>query len=50
MLNTINEDNKLIGIKINKNKNVDDLNVKFIKYLPDDIMKLLDEAIKEIAA
>ena len=44
------EDNKLIGIKINKNKNVDDLNVKFIKYLPDDIMKLLDEAIKEIAA
>ena len=44
------EDNKLIGIKINKNKNVDDLNVKFIKYLPDNIMKLLDEAIKEIAA
>ena len=39
-----------VGIKINKNKNVDDLNVKFIKYLPDDIMKLLDEAIKEIAA
>ena len=29
---------------------VDDLNGKFIKYLPDDIMKLLDEAIKEIAA
>ena len=44
------EDNKLIGIKINENKNIDDLNTKFIKYLPENIMKLLDEAIKEIAA
>lgn len=44
------EDNKLSGIKINKNKNVEDLKSKFIKYLPDAIMKLLDEAIREIAA
>lgn len=44
------EDNKLSGIKINENKNADDLIVKFIKYLPDSIMKLLDEAIREIAA
>lgn len=43
------EDNKLCGIKINENKNVDDLK-KFIKFLPDAIMRLLDEAIKEIAA
>lgn len=44
------EDNKLSGIKINENKSADDLKVKFIKYLPDNIMKLLDEAIREIAA
>lgn len=44
------EDNKLRGIKINENKSADDLNMKFIKYLPDVIMKLLDEAIREIAA
>lgn len=43
------EDNKLCGIKINENKNIDDLR-KFIKFLPDVIMRLLDEAIKEIAA
>lgn len=43
-------DNKLSGIKINDNKNADDLKLKFIKYLPDTIMKLLDEAIREIAA
>lgn len=43
-------DNKLSGIKINENKNVDDLDVKFMKYLPDDIMKLLDEAIKAMTA
>ena len=45
-----NEDNKLIGIKINDAKSVDDLNAKFIKYLPDAIMGLLDEAIKQVAA
>lgn len=44
------EDNKLSGIKINESKNAEDLVVKFIKYLPDSIMKLLDEAIREIAA
>lgn len=44
------EDNKLSGIKINEDKNADDLNVKFIKYLPDAIIKLLDDAIKKIAA
>ena len=44
------EDNKLSGIKINESKNVDDLIVKFIKYLADPIVKLLDEAIREIAA
>lgn len=44
------EDNKLSGIKIRENKNADDLRMKFIKYLPDAIMKLLDEAINEIAA
>lgn len=44
------EDNRLSGIRINENKSADDLNIKFIKYLPDDIMKLLDEAVKEIAA
>lgn len=43
-------DNKFSGIKINENKNVDDLSVKFMKYLPNDIVKLLDEAIKELAA
>lgn len=43
-------DNKLIGIKINENKNVNDLNHKFIKFLPENIMKLLDEAIREMAA
>ena len=43
-------DNKLKGIKINENKNIEDLSVKFMKYLPDEIMKLLDEAIKEMAA
>lgn len=45
-----NEDNKLTGIRINKSKSIDDLVVKFIKYLPDSIMKLLDDAIKQIAA
>lgn len=44
------DDNKLSGIRINENKNADDLKIKFIKYLPDTIMKLLDEAIREIAA
>lgn len=44
------EDNKLCGIKINESKNTNDLIVKFIKYLPDSIMKLLDEAINEIVA
>lgn len=44
------DDNKLTGIKINDNKNFDDLESKFIKILPDDIMKLLDDAIREIAA
>ena len=44
------DDNKLSGIRINENKNADDLKIKFIKYLPDIIMKLLDEAIREIAA
>ena len=44
------EDNKLCGIKINESKNTNDLIVKFIKYLPDYIMKLLDEAINEIVA
>ncbi len=44
------EDHKLAGIKINSNKNIDDLKIKFIKYLPDNIMNLLDEAIREIAA
>lgn len=44
------EDNKLSGIRINENKSADDLNVKFIKYLPDAIIKLLNDAIREIAA
>lgn len=44
------EDNKFIGIKINENKSVDDLNVKFIRPLPEDIMKLLDDAISELVA
>lgn len=45
-----NEDGKLKGIKINENKSINDLNIKFMKYLPDAIIKLLDEAIREIAA
>lgn len=44
------EDNKFIGIKISENKNIDELNMKFIKYLPENIMKILDEAIKKMAA
>lgn len=44
------EEHRFIGIKINENKNVDDLEKKFIKYLPDAIMELLNEAMKEIAA
>ncbi len=44
------EDNRLSGIKINESKSTDDLKIKFIRYLPDAIMKLLDEAIREIAA
>lgn len=43
-------DNKISGIKINENKSAEDLNMKFIKYLPDIVMKLLDEAVREIAA
>ena len=44
------EDHKFIGIRINENKNIDDLNIKFMKYLPDIIMRLLDEAIRVMAA
>lgn len=46
----IYDDDKLTGNKINDNKNFDDLESKFIKILPDDIMKLLDDAIREIVA
>ncbi len=44
------EDHQFTGIKINEDKNADDLEKKFIRFLPDHIMKLLDEAIKKIAA
>lgn len=43
-------DEHLTGIKINASKNAEDLNLKFIKFLPEDIIGLLDRAIKELAA
>lgn len=43
-------DGKMIGIKINKEKNIEDLNTRFIKCLPDQIIQLLNKAMKEIAA
>lgn len=44
------EDDKFVGIKINKNKNNNDLIGKFIKFLPKTIRDLLDEALKEAIA
>lgn len=44
------EDNKLSGIKMKEDKSADDLSIKFMRYLPDNIIRLLDEAIKKIAA
>jgi hypothetical protein len=44
------EDNQFVGIRINAGKSADDLDTKFMKYLPDNIIKLLNEAIKVMAA
>lgn len=44
------EDHRFSGIKMNENKSVNDLDVKFIQYLPDTIMKLLDKAINSCNA
>ncbi len=44
------EDGRLAGITINSDKQVTDLESRFMGYIPEDIIKILELAIKELKA
>lgn len=46
----LDEENNLIGIKIQSSRNIDDLEYRFMGYLPNEIFKFLMEAVKKYAA
>ena len=41
---------QFVGIKIRQAKNVESLEYRFIGYLPQDIFRILREALKQVAA
>ena len=44
------EENNLIGIKIQASRNIDDLEYRFMGYLPNTIFEFLMNAVKNYAA
>ena len=44
------EGGRLTGITINSEKRVEDLEARFMGRIPEEIVKILDRAIKELAA